>query len=402
MITEILANPVVTGLSTTAILGSTLYTLKDIPRRVSTFAINQIVTRLTITNQDQDYGWVDNWCSKQNYLLRERNLRLSTNVVGKNVQFCMRTGTNFLFYKGSLVSVEREIDTDKKVQGDVIQQLESIKITMFTRNERKLYQMLSSAYTTQHNTVETRLYNGWWLNANHRHKRSLDTIVLNDGQLERIINDLEWFLESENWYHTRGIPYRRGYLFSGKPGTGKSSIVFAIAAHFNKPINVINIGSVDDDDDLFTAVIKSDPGSIILFEDIDCAMVSNDREKSKSKSAGVTLAGLLNVLDGVLTPEDRIFIMTTNYPDQLDNALIRPGRADVHESIDYLKPAAQVRLSKKFFDGFEPLSYDVSGAELQEAFMKHNDPVLARQYIADKHVARTLQDQLLDSAHPVV
>ena len=58
-----------------------------------------------------------------------------------------------------------------------------------------------------------------------------------------------------------------------------------------------------------------------------------------SKSDRLDLAGLLNVLDGVVDCPNRILIMTTNHPEKLDAALIRPGRIDKILKLDYIEAA---------------------------------------------------------------
>jgi chaperone BCS1 len=93
----------------------------------------------------------------------------------------------------------------------------------------------------------------------------------------------------------------------------------------------------------------------------------------------VSKAALLNALDGITTPDGRIFIMTTNYPERLDAALMRPGRADVHETFGYFEAAEQIQMAQRFFDDFIPLPFAVSPAEMQAAFMQfHNDSEAAR------------------------
>ena len=49
---------------------------------------------------------------------------------------------------------------------------------------------------------------------------------------------------------------------------------------------------------------------------------------NKEPGAGISLSGLLNAIDGVASHEGRVLIMTTNHPEKLDAALVRPGRVD--------------------------------------------------------------------------
>lgn len=138
-------------------------------------------------------------------------------------------------------------------------------------------------------------------------------------------------------YSNCGIPYRRGYLLYGPPGTGKSSLSFAIAGVFGVDIYCISMNDPGlSDGELLRLLSHLPRHCVLLLEDIDGANIQqrnddNDDRRSthdgRNKS-GVSLSGLLNAIDGVASPEGRILIVTTNFPERLDAALIRPGRID--------------------------------------------------------------------------
>ncbi|KAG6017584.1 hypothetical protein E4U43_000815 [Claviceps pusilla] len=119
--------------------------------------------------------------------------------------------------------------------------------------------------------------------------------------------------------------------------TGKSSFSLSIASELDMDIYVVSIPSTNDQmlKNLFAALPDR---CVVLLEDIDAAGAACSREPSaedsdsdvgtKTQKNGVTLSGLLNVLDGVASQEDRVLVMTTNHPEKLDQALIRPGRVD--------------------------------------------------------------------------
>ena len=209
-------------------------------------------------------------------------------------------------------------------------------------------------------------WEGSWEYLASKRVRSLSTIDLADSVIQPLIKDIADFLsdKSEAQYAARGVPYRRGYLFHGPPGTGKSSLTLALAGCFNLDIQVVSLADPELSDSkmarLFTWLENP---SILLLEDIDSAGLTrefaaisvaatgsknkynhshnnddddedsvnnndNDNDGDRSSNTKLTLSGLLNALDGVGAPEDCIVVMTTNHPEALDPALIRPGRVD--------------------------------------------------------------------------
>ncbi|RTE68422.1 hypothetical protein BHE90_017199 [Fusarium euwallaceae] len=170
--------------------------------------------------------------------------------------------------------------------------------------------------------------------------RPLSTVILDKKQKEPLIKDIQDFLNPETrcWYSNHSIPYKRGYLLHGPPGTGKSSFSLSVAGELDMDIYVISIPSVNDR--MLKSLFADLPERcVVLLEDIDAAgaACSRDSDSKDSDSGtgmrperkGVTLSGLLNVLDGVASQEDRVLIMTTNHPGKLDEALTRPGRIDM-------------------------------------------------------------------------
>ena len=206
-----------------------------------------------------------------------------------------------------------------------------------------------------------------WNKVATRPSRPMDTVVLDHAQKDRVLADINEYLHpsTPRWYANRGIPYRRGYLFQGPPGTGKSSLAWAIAGVFGLDIYCISLvePSLTEEDLglMFTSLPRR---CVVLLEDIDSAglvrrqeldaeqkpkeddaaakistelakalkSVQSKNEKSKDNSQGISLSGLLNAIDGVASHEGRVLVMTTNFPEKLDDALIRPGRIDMKVS----------------------------------------------------------------------
>lgn len=170
-------------------------------------------------------------------------------------------------------------------------------------------------------------------------------------QAKEIIEDAQNFFNSEDWYRNRGIPYRRGYLFFGPPGCGKTSFCQVLAAQLKLHICVLTLSSKSLDDQSLNQRLHDAPGNaIILLEDVDAVFVERD---VRAQQIGVTFSGLLNAIDGVASQEGRLFFMTTNHIEKLDPALIRPGRCDVKVKFN-LATQEQLRLMFLRFFPDEP------------------------------------------------
>jgi chaperone BCS1 len=162
--------------------------------------------------------------------------------------------------------------------------------------------------------------------------RPLSTIDLDKAIKANLVDDIEKFLapSREQWYRNRGIPYSRGYLFAGSPGTGKSSTSLALAGLTEGNLWMISINEVEDEAHLKRLFSDPKKGDIILLEDVDSAGIGREKmseNKEKSQKSRISLSGLLNTID-TARKDGVILIMTTNEPESLDAALIRPGRID--------------------------------------------------------------------------
>ena len=148
-----------------------------------------------------------------------------------------------------------------------------------------------------------------------------------------------------------GIPYRRGYLLHGPPGSGKSSFIQALAGALDYDICLLNLAERGLTDDRLMHLLTNAPErSFILIEDVDAAFNKRVQTSEDGYQSAVTFSGFLNALDGVASGEERIVFMTTNHLERLDPALIRPGRIDLIELIDDATPEQARTLFSRFYE----------------------------------------------------
>jgi chaperone BCS1 len=169
--------------------------------------------------------------------------------------------------------------------------------------------------------------------------------------MERILDYLNGFLANREAFRKVDIPFRTGILLHGEPGSGKSSTALAIANELKMNVYIVSLTSLSNDEALSDCFSAIPPNSIVILEDID--IVSAVKERDGDDDNGVTMTGMLNVLDGFQSPPGVITIMTTNRLDVLDKAIIRPGRVDLTENLDCLDDY-QLRGLCEYFIGTVP------------------------------------------------
>ncbi|XP_057770390.1 AAA-ATPase ASD, mitochondrial-like [Salvia miltiorrhiza] len=223
-----------------------------------------------------------------------------------------------------------------------------------------------------------------WSHVEFEHPATFETLAMEPERKREVVEDLLSFSRGEGFYKRIGRAWKRGYLLHGPPGTGKSTMIAAMANLLNYDVYDLELTAVKDNTELKKLLIATSSKAVIVIEDIDCSVdLTGQRrgkrresgeerenavlqlqkmgivEESEAKSSKITLSGLLNFIDGLWSAcgGERIIVFTTNYVEKLDPALIRRGRMDKHIELSYCS-----------FEGFKVLAKNYVGVEWHDSF----------------------------------
>lgn len=207
---------------------------------------------------------------------------------------------------------------------------------------------------------------GSWIKYSKIPSRKLSTIYTNENIKRDLKNDITKFIKDESEYDMFGIPYKRTYMLTGVPGSGKTSIIKALCNEFDKNLCILSINKEFDNSTIVTAFRNMQQNSFLLIEDIDCLFEKREHKENPL----ITFSSFINLLDGVLYKHGLICFITTNHPERLDHAILRSGRMDMIIKMDY---PLKEDIKRLFFDLTSKISTEEQITKEADKFIEYID-----------------------------
>ena len=353
-----LQNEVVAGAVALGLVGVVAASLRNLPSALWSQFKRAVIVTATLDSRNDLFGAFVAWLDSQRFGQRSRFftvVQAPPSMVEEEteaddaprLQYSPAPGFHLFWHRGRLMWMQREIAISMQV-------VETIRLGALFARRRVLEELLEGvarhAGERRANRLTLYTVDRWgdeWRLADSKPRRSLDSVVLDEGVARLLHDDIHEFFTRREWYAQMGIPWRRGYLLYGPPGTGKTSAAYALAGELRLKLCALSLTNPKLNDNVLSDLLQhTPPRSLILIEDIDAFFVAREKQ---DRSIQFSFSGLLNALDGVGAQEGRIVVLTTNHRDRLDPALIRPGRIDLEIELGRATPAQLLGLLQRFY-----------------------------------------------------
>jgi hypothetical protein len=361
-------NQMIAGAIALALSGIVGFVFTQLPKALLHFIKVQFVTTLTLNNTD--------WSKKQTFIKvgkflhnmtterGSRSLSLETGYVDGSDFICvtMGYGNHFFWYSGRLMWLNK-VKLDSSGSENL---KEEITLSVLGRKHDIFHKLLEDNKPEEESDVISLsvFKDGAWRLQSKSPKTGLDKLALNPETKDCFKSEFDYFIGNECVYKRLNLPYKMTMVLHGKSGSGKTSIIRALASDYDMNVCLLPLTGMTDNS-LSEAINTAPKNSIIVIEDFDSSgavsrrsNITGEQNNDLIISDGIntngvenfsmlTLSGILNTLDGMSSLNGSIIFMTTNCIESVDPAILRSGRVDSVMELPILRNSTV----KEYFTG---------------------------------------------------
>ena len=353
------SNPLLVGGIGTLAFGSAMYLLRAVPQTLLDFFKRILWTTVFVESLSNEYRDVDAFIEGKRLEFFSRSLEIKDGALKTGF------GGGWGLYAGTLFKYSKTKSSQQ------VTHFETITLSFLTRDRGVIERFMHDCKPEEHrNSIHISLYAASGPSGGlRRRKRGLETVFVDQAIKDKLVARLKWFVDAEEWHSARGIPWKLGIILHGQPGSGKTSLIHALASDLGFDIKYIK--SLHGLGAAFMSGARKD---LFVIEDIDTIAGALNRTPGVDGAdergmSGSPLHEILNAMDGMQTPDGLKFIVTTNHLDRLDPAIVRPGRIDEVVEIGPLSRESARAMFIAFY-GHDGLGNYAprTGAQLQQMF----------------------------------